>query len=295
MTGTIVKGIAGFYYVATGESGIYECKAKGIFRKEGKKPLVGDAVRIRVLDEQEKEASIEELLPRKNELYRPAVANVDQVLFLMALADPEPNFGILDRMLIQMERLEIPVVIVFNKCDLVSEARREEAAGIYRKAGYSVICTSVKQKMGIEEVKELLPNRTTVIAGPSGAGKSSTVNLLAGEDHMETGETSAKLKKGKHTTRHSELLILGGGTYLCDTPGFTSFSPERIEKEELRQLFPEMRKYEGQCRFHGCVHVNEPDCAVKQAAQEGEIAKERYASYVRLFKELEEQEKNRYR
>ena len=249
MTGTIIKGIAGFYYVAVAESGIYECRAKGLFRKEGIRPLVGDAVRIRVLDEAEKEASVEEILPRKNELYRPAVANVDQAVCVLALAQPEPNFAVLDRMLVQLEKLELPALVCLSKADLVDAEKAERVRQIYEKAGYPVLLCSFAKPSGIEALRAALSQKTSVLTGPSGVGKSSLVNLLSPEIRMETGEISSKLRRGRHTTRHSQLIVLEEGTYLCDTPGFTSFVPERMEKEELRQYFPEFRAYEGKCRF----------------------------------------------
>ena len=295
MTGIIIKGIAGFYYVAVEGSGIYECKAKGLFRKNGCKPLVGDRVSIKILDEENKEANIEELLPRKNELYRPAVANVDQIILIMAFTDPEPNLVIMDRMLVQMERLKVPVIICFNKFDLADEARAEHIKSIYESAGYRVIVCSTVKNHGMDELRKAIAGKTTVLAGPSGVGKSSVTNVISPEIQMETGEISAKLKKGRHTTRHSQLIVVEPGTYICDTPGFTSFSPEPMAKENLRLFYPEMLRHEGECRFSGCVHVNEPGCAVKEAVQKGEIFKERYESYVLLFNELKEHEKNRYR
>ncbi len=295
MTGIIIKGIAGFYYVAVEGSGIYECKAKGLFRKNGCKPLVGDNVRIKILDEEQKEANIEEVLPRKNELYRPAVANIDQIILIMAFTDPEPNLVIMDRMLVQMERLKIPVVICFNKSDLVDEDRAGYIKAIYESAGYKVITCSTVKNHGMDEIRKELSGKTTVLAGPSGVGKSSVTNVISPEMQMETGEISAKLKRGRHTTRHSQLIVVEPGTYICDTPGFTSFSPEPMAKEDLRMFYPEMAAYEGECRFSGCVHVNEPGCAVKDAVEKGDIYKERYESYLLLFNELKDQERNRYR
>ena len=295
MTGTIIKGIAGFYYVAVAGSGIYECKAKGLFRREGIKPLVGDRVRLKLLSEADREANIEEILPRRNALVRPAVANVDQAVCLLALADPEPNFGVLDRMLIQMERQNLPVLICLNKEDLTDERRSEEACSAYAAAGYPVILCSARKGTGVEEMKRRLAGKTSVIAGPSGVGKSSMVNLLSPDTQMETGAISEKLKRGRHTTRHSQLIVLDEGTYICDTPGFTSFVPEQMAKEELRDCFPEFRPHEGTCRFGGCVHVNEPGCSVKDAVAEGTISKIRYRSYVQLFQELQEQEKKKYK
>ncbi len=291
MTGTIIKGIAGFYYVDVVGSGIYECKAKGIFRKDRIKPLVGDIVEIKVLDETEKEANIEKILPRRSEIYRPAVANTDQVIAVMALADPTPNFGVLDRLLVQMSRQGIPALICFNKSDLVEADDAEKIRKIYSDSGYTVLLCSTYTHTGLARLKEILKDKTTVLAGPSGVGKSSLINCLSMENMMETGEISRKLKRGRHTTRHSQLIILEPGTYICDTPGFTSFSAENMPKEELKSYFPEFKKYEDLCRFGGCVHVNEPECKVKDAVSSGEIPKERYESYLKLYQELKEAER----
>ena len=295
MTGKIIKGIAGFYYVDVIGSGIYKCKAKGLFRKEGVKPLVGDNVRISVTHEGDMEANIEEIFPRTNELYRPAVANIDQAVIVMALADPAPNLGVLDRFLIQMERSRIPVRICFNKADLADEKQSEALKMTYEGAGYETFVTSLILGTGLEKLKDCFRHKTTALAGPSGVGKSSILNHMFRTDIMETGEISAKLKRGKNTTRHSQLVACGDGVYICDTPGFTSFEAEKIEKEELRGLFPEFRPFEGKCRFNGCMHVSEPDCAVKQAVESGAVSAARYDSYTKLFSELLANEKNRYR
>ena len=294
MTGKIIKGIAGFYYVEVAGSGIYQSKAKGLFRKEKIKPLVGDEVRITVTHEKDMEANIEEIFPRRNELYRPAVANVDQVLVVMAFADPDPDYGVLDRFLVQMEIAGIHTVICFNKDDLAASGRAEEVKSVYESAGYEVVMASVKEKKGLEELSKKAAGKTTVLAGPSGVGKSSIVNHLSSEKIMETGEISEKLKRGKNTTRHAQLVVIGENTYICDTPGFTSFEAENISSSELRRYFPEIWKYEGECRFNGCVHDKEPDCRVKEAVERGSISRFRYDSYIRLFSELKEKEKNKY-
>ncbi|MGI6094230.1 MAG: ribosome small subunit-dependent GTPase A [Lachnospiraceae bacterium] len=291
MQGKIIKGIAGFYYVAA-ESGIYECRAKGIFRKEKKKPLVGDNVTIEVLDEENKEGNLTGILPRVNDLVRPAVANVDQALVIFAAKDPKPNFSLLDRFLIAMERQNIPAYICINKKDLVSDAELQLVYETYSGCGYPVIAVSAAKKDGVDVLENLLRGKTTVIAGPSGVGKSSLTNLLQKEVQMETGEISKKLGRGKHTTRHSQLITLEKNTYLMDTPGFTSLYVEDMEKEELRCYFTEFDAYEGQCRFQGCVHIHEPGCAVKEALAEGKISKMRYQSYKELYEELKE--KRRY-
>ena len=294
MQGKIIKGIAGFYYVDVVESGIYECKAKGIFRKEKRKPLVGDNVEIEVLNEEEKTGNLVQILPRKNQLVRPAVANVDQALVTFAVRQPDPNYGLLDRFLIAMEQQDVPVIICFNKKDLIQSEEREQLCKIYSGCGCRILLTSAEQEEGIEEIREILDGKTTVVAGPSGVGKSSLTNLLQEEISMETGEISKKLKRGKHTTRHSQLMCVGHQTYLMDTPGFSSLFVEGIEIEDLRMYFPEFREYEGCCRFQGCTHVHEPDCVVKEAVNAGRICRERYDSYVQIYEELKEKEKRRY-
>lgn len=287
-----MKGIAGFYYVGVAESGVYECKAKGIFRKDKIKPLVGDDVEIEVLNEEEKLGNIVKILPRRSELIRPAVANIDQALVIFAAREPKPNLSLLDRFLVIMEKQDVPVIICFNKQDLCDEEEVGRLKEIYEACGYPVVLASAKQGEGIEEIKSLLRGKTTTVAGPSGVGKSSLTNLLQNEVQMETGEISKKLGRGRHTTRHSQIIQIEEDTWLYDTPGFTSFYVEEIEKEELRFYFREFSKYEGTCRFQGCTHTHEPGCMVKNALEEGKISKERYENYLELYGELKE--KRRY-
>ena len=292
MQGKIIKGIAGFYYVHVVESGVYECKAKGIFRKDGVKPLVGDDVEIEITHEKDMEGNIIRILPRKNELIRPAVANIDQALVVFAVTKPRPHFNLLDRFLVMMESRHIPAVLCFNKTDI---ARDKEIAGlkdIYSACGYPTVFTSAKEEDNIGELKKVLRGKTTAIAGPSGVGKSSLINLLQSEVKMETGNISAKIGRGKHTTRHSELIVLGEDSYIMDTPGFSSLYVSDLEKEELKYCFPEFAPFEGQCRFSGCGHIHEPGCAVKNAVEEGEIHRMRYENYVVIYSEL--QERKRY-
>lgn len=289
MKGKIIRGISGFYYVHTGESGIYTCKAKGIFRKLQIKPLVGDDVELSVLDEGTKEGNVDRILPRRNTLVRPAVANIDQALVIFAVRKPEPNFNLLDRFLVMMEQQDLPVIICFNKTDMVSAQEEREIRRIYEPGGFRVVFTSTVSGNGIDALKDQLRGRTTTVAGPSGVGKSSLVNLLQPQIRMETGEISAKIARGKHTTRHSELIRVEGDTYIMDTPGFSSLGLFDLEKEELRYYYPEFAPYEGTCRFQGCVHVHEPDCAVKTALEEGKINGIRYENYCLLYEELKEQ------
>ena len=291
MQGKIIKGIAGFYYVDVVESGIYECKAKGIFRKENMKPLVGDEVEIEVLDEKMKTGNLVRILPRKNELIRPAAANVDQAMVIFAVRQPDPSYALLDRFLIAMEQQDIPVVICFNKTDLSTEEEVDKMKKIYQDCGYQVLSTSAEKREGIDELKKYLEGKTSVVAGPSGVGKSSITNLLQGEICMETGEISQKLQRGKHTTRHAQLIKIGEHTYFMDTPGFSSLFVQNMEKEDLQSYFPEMQNLNHLCRFQGCAHMNEPDCAVKDAVAEGKIHPIRYESYKNIYQELKEKRK----
>lgn len=291
--GKIIKGIAGFYYVSAGGS-VYECKARGTLRRDGRKPLVGDDVEIEVLDETARTGNLTAVLPRRNTLLRPAVANIDQALVIFALDDPKPNIALLDRFLLMMERQEIRTVICFNKEDLDRNGESARLREIYEKSGYRVLLCSASEGAGLGELRELLRGKTTAVAGPSGVGKSSLTNLVLGERRMETGEISRKLKRGKHTTRHTQLIEVEDGAYLMDTPGFSSLDTIPVEKEELRFYFPELRRYEGKCRFGGCCHVSEPGCAVREAVEQGEISASRYEHYKLFYEELREKEKRRY-
>ncbi|MCI5870208.1 MAG: ribosome small subunit-dependent GTPase A [Dorea sp.] len=292
MQGKIIKGIAGFYYVHVVESAVYECKAKGVFRKEKIKPLVGDNVEIEVLDEETKTGNIVKILPRKNELIRPAVANIDQALVVFAVVKPNPHFNLLDRFLVMMESKQIPVVLCFNKEDIAKEPQIEELKAVYENCGYPLIFVSAREIRNIEQVRTALKGKTTAIAGPSGVGKSSIINLLQPQANMETGEISDKIERGKHTTRHSELFSIDEDSYIMDTPGFSSLYVNDFEKEELKYYFPEFADYEGKCRFQGCVHVHEPDCAVKEAVEKGKIHKVRYQDYLEIYEEMKN--KRRY-
>lgn len=291
MQGKIIKGIAGFYYVYVNASGLYECKAKGIFRNRKIKPLVGDNVLIDIIDEKEKKGNINDILERKNELIRPAVANVDQALVIFAVADPVPNLNLLDRFLIMMLKQKVDSIVCFNKKDIVSEKEIRLLEETYIKCGYQVVFTSTLTEDGIATLLELLKNKTTVVAGPSGVGKSSIINIIQPEANMETGVLSEKIKRGKNTTRHSELFYVEDNTFIMDTPGFSSLYINKMEKEELKDYFVEFHEYEGDCKFNGCVHLHEPNCAVKNALKEGKISSIRYENYKELYEELKNQKK----
>ncbi len=286
MQGKIIRGIAGFYYVHVPDLGVLECKAKGVFRNRKEKPLVGDNVSVELLDRTNLLGNVVEILPRHNALIRPAVANVDQAVVIFAASYPEPNLNLLDRFLLMMKTQDIPTGICFNKMDTVQEEEIREIIFQYRNSGARIYLTSTYQNEGLDILKESLLDKTTVLAGPSGVGKSSVINAIFPEAQMETGKISEKIKRGKHTTRHSELFSLGGDTYVMDTPGFTSLSLPDLEKEELREFYTEFVPYRDQCRFLGCVHVNEPDCVVKEAVERGDISRQRYDHYKLFFEEL---------
>lgn len=292
MQGKIVKGIAGFYYIHVAESGVYECKAKGVFRREKIRPLVGDNVEIEVLEEEEKTGNIIRVFSRSNELVRPAVANIDQVLLVFAVVKPNPHYNLLDRFLVMMEDKLLPVILCFNKTDIASDAQIREIRTIYGGCGYPIVFTSAHEEENIDQVRDLLRGKTTAIAGPSGVGKSSIINLLQPKAQMETGEISRKIERGRHTTRHSELFPVDEDTYIMDTPGFSSLYVNDFEKEDLKHYFPEFLEYEGTCRFHGCGHIHEPGCAVKAAVDAGKVHPVRYRNYVEMYEELKN--KRRY-
>jgi len=286
MQGKIVKGISGFYYVYVVGTGIYECRAKGIFRNQKVRPLVGDDVEIAVLDEEKRLGNVEKLLPRRNELIRPAVSNIDMALVIFAAAKPDPNLNLMDRFLCMMEYQKVPVTICFNKCDLIGEEEKQELCDIYRPAGYELIFTSAATGENLASLRAALKGKTTAVAGPSGVGKSSLINLLQDGIHMQTGAISDKIERGKHTTRHSQIIPLAEDTYIMDTPGFSSMDLPGLEKENLWTCYREFIPFEPQCRFIGCSHIGEPDCGVKEALAEGKISRVRYENYTLLYEEM---------
>lgn len=280
--GTIIKGIGGFYYVKSGDT-VYECRARGKFRRENICPMVGDLVEILC---QNGSCTIEDILPRKTVLIRPPVANVEQAVIVFAASHPEPSLNLLDRMLLLAEHSRLKIVICINKIDLVSTEDIEELSSPYAAAGYNVIFTSKITGAGIDSLKESLSGRISVFAGPSGVGKSSLLNSVDGAFSLKTGSVSDKIGRGRHTTRQVELLKMDGGGYVLDSPGFSSLDIDFMKIDELEHLFPEFGRFIDGCRFSHCSHIDEPGCAVKKAVAEGKIDRKRYDSYKWFYDEI---------
>lgn len=300
MQGKIIKGVGGFYYIHLHDKikngKVYECRAKGIFRNQNIKPAVGDDVEIDIISEEKLTGNITAIHDRSNKLIRPAVANVDQAVIIFALSNPEPNYNLLDRFLIMMDRQSVKTIICLNKSDLATVEDAEKVKKIYESCGYDVIITSTYYKdnssgqstsdEGVELLHRIIRGKTTVFAGPSGVGKSSLLNILKPDANAETGSISEKIKRGKHTTRHSELVFVEENTYIMDTPGFSSLYVEDMEPEELRHYYNEFSEYSDGCRFNGCLHINEPECRVKEALIQGKISNLRYNNYKQMYEEL---------
>lgn len=283
--GKIIKGIGGFYYVDSDDE-IYECKARGSFRKQGITPLVGDDVYFSVFDNSEN--AIEEILPRKNELVRPPLANLDALFIVSSLTDPKINTTVLDNLIAVAEYKEIEPIIVLTKIDLDDSGERNKS--IYEKAGFKTVLCNNSDSTGSEEIKELLTGKCSAFTGNTGVGKSSLLNNIFPQLNLQTGETSKKLGRGKHTTRHCELFKVDGG-YIADTPGFSSLDfqrCERILKDELPHCFREFEEYLPYCKFTSCTHTCDKGCAVVKAVEDGNIAKSRHDSYVSMYNEVKD-------
>ena len=294
MQGKIMKGVGGFYYVRPHHdinNVLFECKAKGIFRNKKIKPSVGDDVEFEITDSAALTGNITAVHERKNTLIRPAVTNVDQAVIIFALSEPEPNFNLLDRFLIMMAMQGVSTIICLNKSDLKDGSYGEEKKSIYEQAGYRVVICSTYDGNGMDVLRELIHGKTTVFAGPSGVGKSSILNSLKPEAEVKTGNLSEKIKRGKHTTRHSELIWIKNDTYIMDTPGFSSLYIPDMEEAELKEYYGEFSPYSPECRYNGCLHINEPDCKVKLALEEGFISRLRYDNYIQLYNEIKNRRK----
>ena len=282
VTGRIIRSISGFYDVRAGDE-LISCRARGVLRKEGNSPLTGDMVEISV---ENGKGMVERILPRRNHFIRPAVANVDALVVFAANVNPVTEPFLIDRVAAIAGDQEVPVYLCINKCDLDPAIDLER---IYRHAGFHVICTSAETGEGVEQLRELIKGKLTAFTGNSGVGKSSVLNRLCPELALTTGEVSQKLGRGRHTTRHVELYDLGEGTYVADTPGFSSFDTDMMEiilKENLQYAFSDFGPWIGKCQFRDCTHRKEPGCAVTEAVAVGEIEPSRYDSYLRLYEKV---------
>ncbi|MGM0472104.1 MAG: ribosome small subunit-dependent GTPase A [Bacillota bacterium] len=285
--GRIIKAYAGYYYVLDSvKQQVYETSLRGRFRQEGLDFYVGDMVRFSVIDEAEQTGVIEELLPRKIKLERPAVANIDQVVLVFAAQQPKFDSRLLDRFLLLAEAYELEILICLNKVDLIDYKEAERLMASYQQAGYRVVYTAAQTDRGLEDLRNQLANRISVLAGPSGVGKSSLLNCLNSEAKLATEQVSEKIQRGKHTTRHVELITLDNEGLVADTPGFTNLSIDFIRPRQLAYLFKEMRDYIPKCKFNDCLHDHEPQCAVKAALKENKIAQSRYDSYLNFLSEI---------
>lgn len=290
MEGIILKGIGGFYYVKT-EERVYECKARGKFRNKKLTPMVGDRVIITPNDDNY--GAIEEICTRDNYLIRPQVANISQAFIVFALKNPDVNLDLLNKFLIQCELKNIKSIVCFNKIDLYSDYENHEAVKMVSDAGYDYIFLKAKEETNLDELKSKLKGNINVFCGPSGVGKSTILNKLVGKEVMETGIISERLKRGKHTTRHSELVEVNNG-FVVDTPGFSTLDLKFDSKEELKDYFREFHEYEDQCKFNGCLHHKEPKCGVKDAVNNGEINKDRYEFYIKTLEEIIQGGRNKW-
>lgn len=280
--GIIVKGIGGFYYVKTPD-GLYECKARGIFRKNNSIPLPGDKVEVSVIDDKKKLGSLDRILERSSELVRPAVANVNQVAIVISVKSPSPDFVLLDKLIISAEQKNLNIAICINKIDLDLNKEHEKIVKMYENTHYKIILLSTVLGIGFEDLKDTLAGKMTVFSGQSGVGKSTILNRVVNSWAMKTGNISEKIERGKHTTRHAEIFELEYGGYIVDTPGFSSFELSDIKYNELELYFPEFEDHLNKCKFTHCSHINEPFCSIKEAVSSGLVNSERYKRYTELF------------
>ncbi len=282
--GRIIKGISGFYYVSL-KDGLYECRGRGILRKDKVKPLVGDWVEVSNLDTQKKTGTLEKVLPRQNQLKRPEIANVDQVVIVLSVKNPNPSLMLMDKIIALAEDAGLSITLCINKVDLepTKGVTLEEIEEIYRPTGYPLIFASTKKNQGIDELRQSLYGKVSVFSGPSGVGKSSLLNAIKPGLALKTGEVSERIQRGKHTTRHTELILVDQDSWIADTPGFGNLDIDEIPKEELRFYFREFLPLMEYCKFTSCLHLKEPKCAVKDAVEKGEISEKRYQHYVQFM------------
>lgn len=284
--GQIRKALSGYYYVYD-EGKLLQCRGRGVFRKRGEQPLVGDFVEYEKVEEGS-DGVIKKIFPRKNELIRPPIANVDQSLLVFSVKEPDFNTILLDRFLVILESHQVIPIICLTKMDLLTEKEKDEINSyikIYKDIGYEVIDTYKNDPTLLDRLEPILKGKTTVLAGQSGVGKSTLLNTLIPNLNLKTGEISQSLGRGKHTTRHVELIEVAGGL-VADTPGFSSFEFDHLEKEDLTTCFPEFERKKDECKFRGCLHLKEPKCAIKAGVETGDILEFRYEHYLQFLQEI---------
>ncbi len=281
-TGIVIKNMNGYFYVQVPDGQVLECKVRGKLKQSRYSILVGDRVDI------SEDGFIEAIHPRHNAMVRPAVANINQVILVVAAREPDINELLFNRLLIMIEDSDIPLVICINKWDLADD-NAKALVERYRDVGYEVITTSTFEGRGIDDLRQHLAHKVTAFAGPSGVGKSSLLNAVDPKFQFQTGSVSNKIKRGRHTTRHATLFALDGDSFIMDTPGFSAVEFKNISLERLTSLFPEFLNYESACQFSPCYHLHEPACGVKKALEAGNISQERYEAYLAIRQEIQKE------
>lgn len=293
LEGIITKAISSFYSVDT-EEGVFLCKARGLFKNKKQSLFVGDRVNIVITDNVAKEGVVEKIIPRTNILIRPSVANVSHALLFFSIKNPDPNLSLIDRFIVLAQEQELKITLCFSKADLDDGTKLQKLLDIYKNIGYPVISISTYDNKNLDELKSTLKNHITVIAGPSGAGKSSFINTLSKNFNIKTNSVSNKIGRGRHTTRHVELMRIEADSWIADTPGFSSLSLSHIPYNELKEYFLEFHDYDIDCKFSNtCLHYKEPGCCVIDAVKNNEISSERYQSYLQLLEEIKESERRK--
>ena len=293
MQGLIIENISNLYRIKA-ENKIYEATPRGKLKKEDISPVVGDKVEISILDENEKKAVIEEILPRENYIKRPKMSNLEQIVLVISCKNPKPDLLLLDKQLAFAEFLKIKPIIVLNKVDLDKKHDFEEIEKVYKKIGYTVIKTEAKNLKGIQELKKMLKNNINAFSGNSGVGKSTLINAIFEEKQTLEGEISQRNKRGKNTTTSIKLYEIDENTYIADTPGFSTFDISEIQYTELDKYFKEFKTEIENCEFVGCTHIKEQNCGIKQAIENGKINQSRYDRYCKIYEELKEKEKRKW-